>query len=1022
MIILIMLFGCLTPTLWAQSLKEFYTQGMHAYKEGRCQDAFVIWSEGLKNAEAMQHLEWQGAFNHNIGFLCEGLGRYEKALSHYKQAAELSRRIGDRVGEGQTLNNMGLIYKKTYRYETAIDYYNEALEIFREIGERLGESITLRNIGLVQLHLGRYDQALTCFQGALALTQEIGNYRWEAKNLANIGTVYKNLGQYTRALAYQKNALEMTQKIGDRNEEGNALGNIGLLYDYMGRYDEALYYYQQAMEIAREIGDKRDEGTALNNIGIVYDMLNQYDRALTYCEQALFIKKEIGELQGQGQVLNSIGVVYRHLGQHDQELSYYQKSLAISKEIGDRVGETVGLGNIGMVYADLGKYETALSFQQQALTAAKELGDRFGEGEIYFSIGGVYRKSGQYEKAHQSFSESLGLCKEVGAPESLWRALAGLGGIEVRLKRYGSAVSHYERSLDTIESMRSGLTEKEAKTSFMRNKLFVYDEFIELLQMLHGKFPEKGYDRKSFEIFERKQGRVFLEEMGKSGARNFAGLPETVRQKENDLENQLATVQADLVSEKSKLDKDRNAERIGSLEGRRAALKAEKEKLEQEIKTEYPDYHALKYPQPVNLEGLQKEVLKPGEAMLLYGVMREQSCLWAVTKADYGLFTVADGEATLQGKIDAFRKGPDSVIKAIQKGTTQAKLERTISRSQHRINQAAQDLYQTLLPDRARKMIAGVKTLYVIPTGPLYGLPFEALVTQVDSSQTPRYLVEDHAVIYLSSASLLKTIREAQQRRKETPPYPFLAFAHPVYRDSAETDKRKESLQSKGIVTTNSLRNSAYLDLMGGVFLELPETEIEAREIKAILKAPDGSGPLQLRQNASRSRVLALNQNGQLDDYRYVVFSCHGILPGEVNRIAQPALVLSNPDPQTNTEGYLTMADVFGIKLNADMVTLSACNTGRGKAEKGEGVRGLTRAFMYAGTPAISVTLWSVESQSARKLSTGLYGNLQESKNRAEALRQIKLRLIKGEEGELFRHPFFWAPMVIFGDKGGNMP
>ena len=112
------------------------------------------------------------------------------------------------------------------------------------------------------------------------------------------------------------------------------------------------------------------------------------------------------------------------------------------------------------------------------------------------------------------------------------------------------------------------------------------------------------------------------------------------------------------------------------------------------------------------------------------------------------------------------------------------------------------------------------------------------------------------------------------------------------------------------------------------------------------------------------------------------------------------------------------MADVFGITLNADMVTLSACNTGRGKAEKGQGVRGLTRAFMYAGTPAVSVTLWSVESRSAKQLSTGLYRNLKQDKNRAEALRQIKLQMIKGEEGSLFQHPFFWAPVVIFGDGG----
>ena len=173
--------------------------------------------------------------------------------------------------------------------------------------------------------------------------------------------------------------------------------------------------------------------------------------------------------------------------------------------------------------------------------------------------------------------------------------------------------------------------------------------------------------------------------------------------------------------------------------------------------------------------------------------------------------------------------------------------------------------------------------------------------------------------------------------------------------------------------------------------------------------------PLQLRQNASRSNVLKLNAEQKLADYRYVVFSCHGVVPDVTNRVSQPALVLSQPDPAGGA-GFLTMADTFDLRLDADLVTLSACNTGRGMEVRGEGVMGLTRSFMYAGTPAISVTLWSVESISAKTLSTGLYENLKAGRGRAEALREIKLRMIHGEEDENYRYPYFWAPLVLFGD------
>jgi CHAT domain-containing protein len=205
---------------------------------------------------------------------------------------------------------------------------------------------------------------------------------------------------------------------------------------------------------------------------------------------------------------------------------------------------------------------------------------------------------------------------------------------------------------------------------------------------------------------------------------------------------------------------------------------------------------------------------------------------------------------------------------------------------------------------------------------------------------------------------------------------------------------------------------------LGGSFQELPDTEDEAKEIKQILQAPDQSQPLQLQAAASRSQVLRLQKENRLENYRYVVFACHGVLPGEVDQVRQPALVLSHPDPQTKGDGYLTMADIFGLKLNADLVSLSACNTGRGKLEKGEGVVGLTRAFMYAGTPALSVTLWSVESGSARRLNTGLYQNLEAKNSRAQALRRIKQEMIRGDQAELYRHPFFWAPLVLFGEGG----
>jgi CHAT domain-containing protein len=215
--------------------------------------------------------------------------------------------------------------------------------------------------------------------------------------------------------------------------------------------------------------------------------------------------------------------------------------------------------------------------------------------------------------------------------------------------------------------------------------------------------------------------------------------------------------------------------------------------------------------------------------------------------------------------------------------------------------------------------------------------------------------------------------------------------------------------------TIKGLRYRAYKD-QGGELGELPATEEEVIEINKILKAPEASEPLNLREKASKSQVLKLNQEKKLDDYCYVVFSCHGLLPGEVTRLVEPALALSYPE----REGYLTMGDVFGLRLNARLVTLSACNTGRGIPTKGEGILGLTRAFMYAGTPAVGVTLCSVGELPTKDLNIGWHRYLSQSLGRAKALQKIKVDMIKGrvesKDREKYSQPYYWAPLVVFGD------
>jgi CHAT domain-containing protein/Tfp pilus assembly protein PilF len=863
----------------------------------------------------------------------------------------------------------------------------------------------------------------------------------------------KNATDYSKALACYSAGFERSERSNDRKWTGIFLSRMGQMNMRLGRYKKAWDCYQKALSAHRENQDQAWEGRTLNGLGELYSRLGQYEKALKYLHKALLALKTVhGTRLAEAGTLNNLGVAYQMLGQYDKALEYYEKALpdindAIAKhgrrntkqdlaqkhnafrETHARLMEGVVLDHIGQVYQDLGQTEKALKYYKSALSAHRRGNHlRWGESRSLTDIGLLYCSLGKEDLAGQALNEAHKIAIEMGDSDVLWRILSGLGQVEATQGKDAAAISYYEHALESIESTRSEFSEEqEIQSSFMKNKIVVYDKFIDLLQTLHKKNPSMGYEQKALEVFERKQGRFFLEQMGKSGVRHFAGLPEDIATREAELENELAELQRDRsgASEEFAADETRISEKI-------TQVKADQKALEDKIRGSYPDYYALKYPKPASLSELQRDVLKQGEVMMIYGVADKVTCLWVVGKNDFKLFSIAIGEKELREKVNRFGSSLLAVLDAVQKRYDANRLKLVVADSMPGLRDQGYELYSLLVPEAAAGIITKAGLVYVVPTESLYALPFEALTTKkVTGGKEFHFLVEDHSFSYLSSASLLKLLREAKSRKQDKPANPLIAFANPVYGekkpgskggvsrsiapDEIETAGDTSSLEDLRGIAKSNIETAAGAS-KGGSFPELPETEDEVKKVATILLASGQSRPLQLRDAASKSNVLLLNDEKKLEGYRFVVFACHGILPGEVDRVKQPALILSDPDPKTGKDGFLTMADVFGLKLNADLVTLSACNTGRGEAQKGEGIKGLTRAFMYAGTSAVSSTLWSVESRSAVVLNTGFYANLKAAKSRAEALRGIKLRMIRGEEGDLYRHPYYWAPVVVFGD------
>ncbi|EDN71273.1 Tetratricopeptide TPR_2 [Beggiatoa sp. PS] len=569
------------------------------------------------------------------GLKAYNIANYPTAIKKWEQGLNLTRLIKYRQEDGQViakfLVSIGVAYKKSNQYQKALIYFQQSLKIYRKINDKHEIKKHLLIIGVTYYKLRQYQKSLNYYQQSLKIYRKIGDRRGEISVLYKISMIYNNLGQYKKTLSYYQQALEINRKIDDNIGIAVFLTQIGIVYTKLGQYQQALNYYQQILEINLKTDDEYGKSVYFNNTAVVYLELGQYQKALDYYKQSLEINRKIDNKSEIGKIFGNLGNIYNILGQYQKALAYYRRALEIEREIGDKLGEGASLNNIGVLYGKLGKYQKKLDYHRQALVIAKEIGDENEKSSTLINIGAVYYMFGKFQKAKDTFQDCVTVFETTRSVD-LYVAQQNLAFIEAKLNQPELAIQHYKQALDNIEKIRNLLT-KEHKTSFMRNKIRVYDELITLLQSQHSKQPNKGYDRKAFETFERKQGRLFLEEMGQSGARRFVGL-------DNDI----------IFQEQSLILKWQKLKAQPFTPQEHTALEQAEVRLEKRIKAEYPKYYALKYPQPVDLRTLQNHVLQKGEMMLVYGVLRpeveKKTVLWVIGKQHFQMFTLPVDEDT----------------------------------------------------------------------------------------------------------------------------------------------------------------------------------------------------------------------------------------------------------------------------------------------------------------------------------------------------------------------------------------
>jgi CHAT domain-containing protein/Tfp pilus assembly protein PilF len=955
-----------------------------------------------------------------IGLVYQSLGEMQKALEKFNEALPIFQTVGDRHGEANTLNNIGVVYLSMGEMRKALDKYNEALTLRRAVGDRRGEAMALNNIGIVYWSLGEMQKALEKHNEALLIIQTSGDRREEAGTLHGIAMVYESLGETQKALDKFNEVLTLRRAEGDRRGEAAALNNIGAVHWSQGEMQKALEKYNEALTLRRAIVDRRGEAMALNNIGLVYQSLGEMRKALEKYNDALPIFQTLGDRPNEAATLHNIGAVHWSQGEMQKALDKFNEAQTLCRAVDDRGGEAFTLIGIGAVYQSQGEMRKALEKYNEALPLSRAVDDRRMMAITLCKIGDVYRSLGETQKALDKFNEALPLGRMVGDRNGEADTLLGIAQVEQTRGILSQAHQTIEQAIGIVESLRANVAGQELRTSFVASRREFYETHIDVLMQMHKQNPAASFDALALAGSERGRARSLLELLTEARADIRQGVDSSLLERERSLRQRLAAraaAQVDL------LNRNHTPEQAEAADKEISSITAEYEELEARIRSSSPRYAALTQPQTLSLTEIQQQVLDPDTLLLEYSLGDNASYLFVVSQA-----TITSHQLPKRAEIEAATRRVRELLTAPQPqpGDTEAKYQARIKEARANYWHKAAELSRMLLGPVASQL--GRKRLAIVADGALQYIPFAALPAPStgndggrNSGAEPQPLFVDHEIVSLPSASTLATLRRETAGRK--PAEKSLAvLADPVFTNDdarvrrdvgkagAQVETRSADSYETDIDFLQMTRSSLETGVTGaeGGFGRLLSTRREAAAISALV--PERERMQALDFEASRTTAL----RPELGEYRIVHFATHGMLNNIHPELS--GIVLSLVDKEGHSQdGFLRLQDIYNLKLPAELVVLSACQTALGKEIKGEGLVGLARGFMYAGAPRIVASLWKVDDRATSELMKRFYQGMlgPEALKPAGALRQAQLSIWKQKQ---WREPYYWAAFVLQGE------
>jgi CHAT domain-containing protein/predicted negative regulator of RcsB-dependent stress response len=978
------------------------------------ESALALYDEAVAVWQQQKHWARLTAAFERSGEIYLIFGNYEKSMEAYRRALNSSRSAGDRIAELQQYCNIARVYSLLGDFRRAKQYLSNVKKTAETINLETDSPLLadmFNNLAEVLSAEGELGEARRLFDKALKIWRNLKHRQGEATGLRNLGYVNGDSGEIIDAEQNFEQALMLWRELGDLRGEAFTLTAQGHLRSFFLQSEAALNLHSSARDTFNFIGDRQGEAVALNGMGNIYEVLNRPGNAVDCYYRALQINKELGNQSYLAVTSFSLARAYRLAKNFEEAEKYYQESLTLCRKTNKMRLEAYILTALAGLSIAVGNEASALNRYRQTISFYKKIGDIRGEALIFGEIGNLYRKQNNLVLADKSYRDALRLSYKIGDNLGISSLMYHLAEIEFERENLSEARSLLENSISLAKQMREKLRTPTLKAAYQATNQNKIELLVDILIRSHQNDPQPQWVAATLEQIEQWRARMLLELLNETNIEPRLEVDPKLLKQEKELQNKLAL----------KIEKDTSLRLLsGSSEelekiGREiSSLISEYDQLQAKIKeAEDPRYEKMVTMPPVaSVADIQSALQKENNAVYLsYFLGARKSYVWLVDKTEIKVFELED-KAALEASAREFYR----LLTARQSkpGETQAQLQERVDVADRAFCEQGEKLSRQLLGQVAPYLNG--KRILISLDGALQYVPFEALPAPAQMSadgatpacrqnaeQLLQYtpILKTNEIVYVPSFSILNALRQDHGDEKTVAARGdrLAVWADPVY----EPDDRrvKDKIQPSD--------NSDYFqDEQPLVPLRrLLNTRSEADEISGLWQPDEIAVATGL--SANREKLLIAD----LGRYRFLHIAAHGLF----NNL-QPensGLVLSQFNENgERIDGFLSLKDIFQMRLKADLVVLSACRSGLGEEFSGEGFTGLKHSFFYAGAKSMVVSLWQVDDQSTAALMREFYRALREDQLPTPAALQKAKAEVHRQGG--WEHPFYWAAFTLHGD------